>query len=158
MTAPSIAARIDRSITADWPTIEKTFSVESLGEVFAKIAETNRVLADLFEHCDVVVAPSLGLEAYRARGPAAYIAMGQEQWDPSRNPFEVMMPLNYSGHPAAIVRAGLCNNGLPCAVQLIAERGRDVDALRIATMYEEAFACFETWPSWPFPSQATSKL
>jgi Asp-tRNA(Asn)/Glu-tRNA(Gln) amidotransferase A subunit family amidase len=157
LTNPAVSSRIDRSITSDWPTIKRDFSVDSMGEVFAKIAATNRELAALFAKCDVVVAPSLGLEAYGARGPAAYLALGKTAWDPSQNPFEGMMPLNYSGHPAAVVRAGMTDSGLPCAVQLIAERGRDADALLLASLYEDAHGCFDKWPSWPFRAVAVTE-
>ena len=152
------ADRIDRSITRDWPAIRNVFSIESMGECFAKIAETNRQLATLFERCDVVVVPALGLEAYGARGPAVHIAMGQTKWDPNRDPFVGMMPLNYSGHPSSVIRAGLTDSGLPCAVQLVSERGRDADSLLLSSMYEREFNCFSTWPTWPFRSVASAVM
>ena len=156
LTSPSMAAQIDHSITRDWPVIDTQFTVDAMGEVFAKIAETNQQLAALFAHCHVVVAPALGLEAYKARGPAAYIAMGETTFNPAHNPFEGMMPLNYSGHPSAVVRAGMTDSGLPCGVQLIAERGHDMDALLLASMYEDVSHCFDSdsWPSWPFVAEA----
>lgn len=150
--------RIDRSITRDWPAIRDAFSIESMGECFAKIAEANHQLATLFERCDVVVVPALGLEAYGARGPAVQIAMGQTKWDPNRDPFVGMMPLNYSGHPSSVIRAGLTDSGLPCAVQLVSERGRDADSLLLSSIYEREFSCFSTWPAWPFRSVAAGAI
>jgi Asp-tRNA(Asn)/Glu-tRNA(Gln) amidotransferase A subunit family amidase len=122
--------------------------------LFAKIAANDRELAALFGRCDIVVAPALGLEAYGARGPAVHA--GQKKWDASRDPFVGMMVLNYSGHPSSVVRAGFSDTGLPCAVQLVSERGRDADALLFASMYEQEFKCFDTWPEWPFRAVATA--
>ena len=34
-------------------------------------------------------------------------------------------PFNMSGHPAAPVRAGLTDSGLPCGLQIVAERYRE---------------------------------
>jgi len=157
LTVQEKAAHMDRSITMNWPVIREHFSLQTLGEVFAKIAENNARLADIFERCDVLVTTSLSLEAYKASGPAAFVALGESRFrTDGTDPFPQMMPLNYSGHPAAVLRAGLSETGLPCGIQLIAERGRDALLLAIASLYERRFGCFEEWPAWPFRAVATT--
>mmetsp|Transcript_86758 Transcript_86758/g.246040 ORF Transcript_86758/g.246040 Transcript_86758/m.246040 type:complete len:517 (-) Transcript_86758:31-1581(-) len=157
LTAPEKADKIDRAITSAWPAVEDAFSLEAQAALFAKIADCNARLARVFERCDVLVAPSLGLEAYPANGPAALVALGEAAArNDSTDPFQVMMPLNYSGHPAAVIRAGFSDSGLPCAVQLIADRGREDRLLAVAALYERTYRCFSSWPSWPFRAVARS--
>lgn len=150
-TTPAVASKIDNAITSAWPAIRADFSVESQGEMFAKVAECNHVLATkVFNAADVLVTVSLGMEAYGAKGPAAFPD------DPTApDPFQVMMPFNYSGHPSLILRAGLTDNGLPCGIQIVGDRGSEETLLAIAAMYEEQFGPFRTWPKYPFRAVAS---
>jgi len=151
LTAPNQAARIEKGITSNWPAIRASFSLEAQGELFTKIAECNAKIAKVFNHCDILIAPSLGLEAYPANGPPSLIAMGETlPRTDHTDPFQAMMPLNYSGHPAGVIRAGLSQSGLPCAVQIIADRGREDHILALAALYEKRYGCFDSWPRWPF--------
>eukprot|EP00041_Stephanoeca_diplocostata_P017426 m.350547 g.350547 ORF g.350547 m.350547 type:complete len:534 (-) comp20693_c0_seq9:1116-2717(-) len=154
LTRPEHAAQLDRSITALWPSIRRNFSIDATGEVFAKIAANNESLANVFRQCDLLVTPSLGLEAYPARGPPSFVAMGKT--DTANEVFQVMMPFNYSGHPAIVLRAGLSESGMPCAVQVVADRGQEELLLQFAALYERRFGCFDAWPSWPFRPVAGS--
>jgi hypothetical protein len=63
MSAPEAAAKIDRSITASWPQIRAAFTLEAQAELFAKIHACNLALAKVFEDCDLLLLPSLGVEA-----------------------------------------------------------------------------------------------
>ena len=54
-------------------------------------------------------------------------------------------PFNFSGHPAATVRAGMSDSGLPCGLQLVAERHRDELVLQAARAYERE----RPWDVWP---------
>lgn len=138
LTTPEKAAQIDKGITENWPMIRSEFTIDNQGEVFAKIADNNDKLASVFERCDVLVTPSVCWEKYPAGGPVE----GDHAY--------TMMPLNYSGHPSAIIRAGVNEAGMPCGVQLIGERGTDGWLLALSALYEKKYKCFETWPSWPF--------
>ena len=65
-------------------------------------------------------------------------------------PSNHLAPLNYCGQPGVVLRAGLTTNGLPCAVQLAADRGRESVLLTLAAEFEERFEAFGSWPPFPF--------
>ena len=48
------------------------------------------------------------------------------------------------------IRAGLTDAGLPCAIQIVGERGSEETLLAIAALYEEMFDPFQRWPAFPF--------
>jgi aspartyl-tRNA(Asn)/glutamyl-tRNA(Gln) amidotransferase subunit A len=54
-------------------------------------------------------------------------------------------PFNFSGHPAASLRAGFTDAGLPAGIQVVAERHRDDLVLQAARAYEQARP-FDSWP------------
>jgi Asp-tRNA(Asn)/Glu-tRNA(Gln) amidotransferase A subunit family amidase len=56
-------------------------------------------------------------------------------------------PFNFSGHPAASVRAGITTEGLPCGLQIVAERHRDDLVMQAAYAYEQARPWNGHWPS-----------
>src|SRR5713101_4319226 len=58
----------------------------------------------------------------------------------------VYFSFNMSGHPAASVRAGMSDSGLPCGMQIIAERHRDDLVLQAAYAYEQARPWNDKWP------------
>ena len=51
-----------------------------------------------------------------------------------------------SGHPAASVRAGLTDSGLPCGLQIVAERYREDLVLQASYAYEQARPWNNKWP------------
>jgi aspartyl-tRNA(Asn)/glutamyl-tRNA(Gln) amidotransferase subunit A len=55
-------------------------------------------------------------------------------------------PINLSGHPAASVRAGFTDSGMPCGLQIIAERHRDDLVLQASYAYEQARPWNDKWP------------
>ena len=55
-------------------------------------------------------------------------------------------PFNLSGHPAATVRAGFTSNGLPCGLQMVAERHRDDLVIQAAHAFERARPWNDRWP------------
>ena len=55
-------------------------------------------------------------------------------------------PFNFSGHPAASVRAGFTDLGLPAGLQIIAPRHRDDLVLQAAYAYEQAAPWNDQWP------------
>ena len=56
-------------------------------------------------------------------------------------------PFNFSGQPAASVRAGFTANGLPCGLQIVADRHRDALVLQAAQAYEQARPWNDHWPA-----------
>ena len=63
-----------------------------------------------------------------ARGPFAAETEGRKQ--PAANFGSFTMPFNMSWHPAATVRAGISNAGLPVGLQIVAAKYREDLVLR----------------------------
>ena len=61
-----------------------------------------------------------------------------------------LSPLNYCGYPAVVLRTGRTRTGLPCALQLAADRGQEAELLTLAAEYEARFRPFEEFPVFPF--------
>ena len=82
-----------------------------------------------------------------AEGPFLAELDGRRQ--PRANYGSFTMPFNLSLHPAATVRAGLSDAGLPVGLQIVAPRHRDDLVLQVARAYERATDCFAVWPGDP---------
>jgi amidase len=48
-------------------------------------------------------------------------------------------PFNFSGHPSVVIPIGKDKQGLPIAMQLIGQRGKDMDLLNIASVIDKTF-------------------
>jgi aspartyl-tRNA(Asn)/glutamyl-tRNA(Gln) amidotransferase subunit A len=107
--------------------------------------EFNQWVRRVFERFDLLLTPTLATEAFNASGPPPREIEGH----PLQDPTEVLVftyPFNMSGHPAASVRAGMTDNGLPCGLQIVAERYRDDLVLQAAHAYEQARPWNQSWP------------
>ncbi len=126
-------------------------------EMAAKITpveygEAQRVRAKLvnelwhfFENYDLLLTPTLPIEAIDARGMWPRQIAGR----PVENPLHVVAftyPFNLSGHPGCSVRAGFSDNGLPVGLQIIAPRHREDLVLQAAYAYEQARPWNDRWP------------
>jgi len=47
------------------------------------------------------------------------------------------LPFNFTGHPSVVIPIGRDNQGLPISVQLVGQRGRDLDLLEIAARIDK---------------------
>ena len=99
---------------------------------------------DVFDRYDFLVTPTVPYDPPPARGPFAAEIEGRKQ--PVANFGSFTMPFNMSWHPAATVRAGLSDAGLPVGLQIIGPRHADDRVLRAARLFERATDCFATWP------------
>jgi aspartyl-tRNA(Asn)/glutamyl-tRNA(Gln) amidotransferase subunit A len=100
----------------------------------------------IFERFDLLLTPTVATEAFGASGPPPREIDGH----PLTSPLEALVftyPFNLSGHPAASVRAGMTDNGLPCGLQIVADRHRDDLVLQAAYAYEQARPWNRNWPS-----------
>jgi aspartyl-tRNA(Asn)/glutamyl-tRNA(Gln) amidotransferase subunit A len=98
-----------------------------------------------FDRYDVLLTPTLPTEAFDARGK------WPEEIDGKRieNPLQVVAytyPFNLSGHPAASMRAGLTDSGLPCGIQIVAPRHREDLILQLSYAYERERPWNDAWP------------
>jgi len=110
-----------------------------------KRTELNRWCQKVFERYDLLLTPTLPSEAFAAGGPPPKEIDGKPLPD-LLSAVVFTYPFNMSGHPAASVRAGMTDSGLPCGLQIVAERHRDDLVLQAAYAYEQARPWNNHWP------------
>jgi aspartyl-tRNA(Asn)/glutamyl-tRNA(Gln) amidotransferase subunit A len=115
------------------------------GDAYRLRTQFNEWTRSVFERFDLLITPTLPTEAFNASGPPPREIDGQ----PLKDVMEALVftyPFNFSGHPAASVRAGMSQNGLPCGLQIVAERHRDDLVMQAAYAYEQARPWNHNWP------------
>jgi aspartyl-tRNA(Asn)/glutamyl-tRNA(Gln) amidotransferase subunit A len=108
-------------------------------------AEFNDWTRRIFDRYDLLVTPATATVAFAADGPPPTEIEGKRVPDPLLA-LVFTYPFNLSGHPAIVVRAGVTGRGLPCGIQIVAERHRDDLVLQAAYAYERARPWNENWP------------
>jgi aspartyl-tRNA(Asn)/glutamyl-tRNA(Gln) amidotransferase subunit A len=106
--------------------------------------ELNRILWELFEEFDILLTPTMPTEAFAAKGPPPTAIEGQPIPLLGATPFTY--PYNLSGHPAASVRAGFTDNGLPVGLQIVGRHHREDMVLQVAYAYEKMKPWNNLWP------------
>src|SRR5260370_17961703 len=94
------------------------------GDAWRVRTEFNEWARRIFERFDLLLTPTCAVEAFAAGGPPP----PEIHSPPPPTPIAYIpftFPLNMRGHPAASGRAGMTDSGLPCGMQIIAERHRD---------------------------------
>lgn len=108
-------------------------------------AELVNILWRLFDRYDLLLTPTLPTEAFDANGKMPAEIDGR----PVESPIEFVAftyPFNLTGHPAASVRAGFTDAGLPAGLQIVGPRHRDDLVLQASYAYE----CERPWNDrWP---------
>ena len=130
--SPAYRESLDRAVDTDPP---------DMGRFTLLRQEIVNWTAELFGHYDLLLTPTLPTEAFVAEGPAPLELDGEPF-----SPIAFTYPFNFSGHPAASVRAGLTDAGLPCGLQIVAPRFRDDLVLQASAAYEEARPWAGEWP------------
>ena len=123
----------------------KNITPEKYGKSQRLRAKLVHQLAEFFQNYDLLLTPTLPIEAIDARGVWPTEIAGK----PVQNPLHVVAftyPFNLSGHPAASVRSGFSDNGLPVGLQIVAPRHRDDLALQAAYAFEQARPWNDKWP------------
>jgi len=116
-----------------------------LGRVQRARVRLNEELWKLFDRFDLLLSPTLPIEAFAAAGPFPAEIDGH----PIPTPLGAIAftyPFNLSGHPAASVRAGFTDSGLPCGLQIVAPRHREDLVLQAAYAYEQRRPWRDEWP------------
>jgi Asp-tRNA(Asn)/Glu-tRNA(Gln) amidotransferase A subunit family amidase len=116
------------------------------GAAYRLRTQFNEWLRDIFDRFDLLLTPTLPTEAFAAAGPPPMEIDGH----PLNDVMEMLVftyPFNFSGHPAATVRAGFTSNGLPCGLQIVAERHRDHLVMQAAHAFEQARPWNDRWPA-----------
>jgi aspartyl-tRNA(Asn)/glutamyl-tRNA(Gln) amidotransferase subunit A len=113
------------------------------GEAYRLRARLNRWLWEIFDRYDLFLLPTMPYEAFAAEGPIPTEVEGVDI-RPDIVPFTPLF--NMSGHPAATVRAGLTDSGLPAGLQIVGPRHRDLLVLQASHAYEQARPWNNAWP------------
>src|SRR5260370_19005454 len=100
------------------------------GEAWCVRTEFNEWTRRIFERFDLLLTPTCAVEAFAAGGPPPTEINGRPLAGPiAYIPFT--FPFKMSGHPAPSAAAGTSDSGLPCGMQILAQRPR-TDLLFVA--------------------------
>ena len=114
---------------ADWCRAGACLSAVQLARATAGIGETRRRVVDATAPYDLVLSPTMSIEAYPAEAP-------WPEGGTRHNPF--CFPFNMSEQPALSIPCGFSANGLPLGLQIVGRRFDDAGVLRGAHAYEVA--------------------
>jgi aspartyl-tRNA(Asn)/glutamyl-tRNA(Gln) amidotransferase subunit A len=122
-------------------------SAKSWGEAAIKREQVNAWCAEIFARYDLLVTPTVPYDPPPAKGPFPEEIDGRKQVPAGAAAFTI--PFNLSWHPAATVRAGLSELGLPVGLQIVGPRHRDDLVLQAACAFEKERPWHPSWPtSW----------
>ncbi len=116
-----------------------------LGRAQRKRAALHACLARLFSRYALLLTPTLPTEAFAASGPFP-TAIDGEPITSALGAVAFTYPFNFSGNPAATVRAGFTDAGLPAGLQIVGPRFRDDLVLQASHAYEQARPWNDRWP------------
>jgi amidase/aspartyl-tRNA(Asn)/glutamyl-tRNA(Gln) amidotransferase subunit A len=105
-------------------------------------------LEDVFETHDLIVSPTLAIPPVKNATDGNTIgptSINGEAVDPLIG-WCMTYPINYTGHPAISVPAGLTPQGLPVGLQIIGRRHADESVLAMAAQFERIQPWFQNYP------------
>jgi amidase/aspartyl-tRNA(Asn)/glutamyl-tRNA(Gln) amidotransferase subunit A len=105
-------------------------------------------LQALFERYDLIVSPTLAIPPVRNSSDGNTIGpteIGGTRVDPLIG-WCMTYPINFTGHPAISVPAGLTPEGLPVGLQIIGRRHADETVLALAGRLEQTQPWFRSYP------------
>jgi amidase/aspartyl-tRNA(Asn)/glutamyl-tRNA(Gln) amidotransferase subunit A len=105
-------------------------------------------LQDLFERYDFIVSPTLAVPPVKNAGDGNTIGpteINGRQVEPLIG-WCMTYPINFTGHPAISVPAGLTPEGLPVGLQIIGRRHADESVLAMAARFEAVRPWFQSYP------------
>ncbi|MBN1653281.1 MAG: amidase [Deltaproteobacteria bacterium] len=115
-----------------------------LGKISSTRVSIVNWCADLFSNYDLLLTPTVPYDPPPAKGPFPKETEGRAHTQASVAYFTI--PFNLSFNPAATVRAGFSNNGLPVGLQIVAPLHRDDLLLRAARAFERERPWNNEWP------------
>jgi aspartyl-tRNA(Asn)/glutamyl-tRNA(Gln) amidotransferase subunit A len=116
---------------------------KEFGAAYAARGRINAALRRLFERYDLLLTPTMPLEAFAAEGPLPRQIEGVSL---GGGIIAFTAPFNFSGYPAATVRSGFTDAGLPAGLQIAGRRHEDALVLQASLAYEQARPWNDHWP------------
>jgi len=118
-------------------------AADHLAYCYERRTQLNRWTHEAFRRFDVLIMPTLPLEAF----PIGIAHATEIAGRPARvhDVFPFTYPFNLTGHPALSLPAGMTDNGLPAAIQLVGPRFREDLLLQLGRQFELA----RPWPLAP---------
>ncbi|HEV7734013.1 MAG TPA: amidase [Candidatus Binatia bacterium] len=107
-------------------------------------AQLNAWSADVFSRVDLLITPTVPIDPFAAPGPYPTVTEGRPQ--PWSNVGSFTIPFNLSLQPAATVRVGLSQAGLPAGMQIVGPRHREDLILQVAAAFERERPWHPHWP------------
>jgi aspartyl-tRNA(Asn)/glutamyl-tRNA(Gln) amidotransferase subunit A len=123
----------------------KAITPAFIGQAQRKRAELQACLTRIFSRYALLLTPTLPTEAFAAAGPFPK-AINGEPITSALGAVAFTYPFNFSGHPAASVRAGFTDAGLPAGLQIVGPRFRDDLVLQASYAYEQVRPWNDRWP------------
>ena len=124
-----------------------TMTAEWWGAAARSREQLNAWCAEIFDKYDLLITPTVPYDPPPAKGPFPEETEGKKQGPAGVAAFTI--PFNLSGHPAATVRVGLSEAGLPMGMQIVGPRHRDELVLQAARAFETERPWHPTWPQAP---------
>jgi len=112
--------------------------------------EVYDAVQDVFVEYDLLVTPTLAVPPVENETDPDVQTVGPTEVD--GEPVDPLIgwcltyPINFTGHPAASVPAGLTDDGLPVGLQVVGDRFADTDVLAASAALERARPWHDTYP------------
>jgi Asp-tRNA(Asn)/Glu-tRNA(Gln) amidotransferase A subunit family amidase len=105
-------------------------------------------LQTLFKRYDLIVSPTLAIPPVPNATDGNTIGPTEIEGKPIDPLIGWCMtfPINFTGHPAISLPAGLTPEGLPIGLQIIGRRHADESVLSLASRFEQARPWFQNYP------------
>lgn len=136
--------QIQRSVLRTIQMAETGLDLEWWGQTARRRAELVAWCAGVFDKYDLLLTPTVPYDAPPAKGPFPAETEGRSQTVASVAAFTI--PFNLSWNPAASVRAGLSDAGLPVGLQIVGPLQRDDLVLEAALTFQRERPWHPTWP------------
>ncbi|MEE2677057.1 MAG: amidase [Myxococcota bacterium] len=121
------------------------FDAPAWGEMATRRMALNAWCGEVFEQVDFLLTPTVPYDPPPAGGPFPDATEGRRQ--PPAGVAAFTIPFNLSWHPAATLRCGRSEAGLPIGLQIVGPRHRDDLVLRAARAFERECPAHPDWPT-----------
>ena len=112
--------------------------------------EVYDAIQDVFVEYDLLVTPTLAVPPVENENDPETQTIGPTEIN--GEPIDPLIgwcltyPINFTGHPAASIPAGLTDEGLPVGLQLVGDRFADTDVLAASGAFERVRPWHDTYP------------